>query len=111
MAAWEHFFAELPGYDEKGVRKFLRSEGTAAALSALRSRVAAITFAVDALEGSLREVEQEHGIREGKLNQPVRVAVSGATIGAGLYETMVILGRERVLKRLDHAITLAQAGI
>lgn len=111
VAAWEHFFAELPGYDEKGVRKFLRSEGTAAALSALRSRVAAITFAVDALEGSLREVEQEHGIREGKLNQPVRVAVSGATIGAGLYETMVILGRERVLKRLDHAITLAQAGI
>jgi len=33
-----------------------------------------------------------------------RVAITGTTIGAGLYETMAVLGRERCLTRLDRAI-------
>jgi len=42
----------------------------------------------------------------GTLNQPVRVAVTGTAVGAGLYETMALLGRERVLRRLEQAASL-----
>ena len=47
----------------------------------------------------------------GKLNQPVRVAVTGTTVGAGIYETMELLGKDRVQRRLAHALgIIAQMG-
>jgi glutamyl/glutaminyl-tRNA synthetase len=52
----------------------------------------------------MRRTEQSAGLGEGKLNQPVRVALTGSSIGAGIYETMDVLGRPRVLARLAHAV-------
>ena len=68
------------------------------------ARLVGVDFEEDAIEALLHEVEREREIKEGKLNQPVRVAVTATPIGAGLYETMVLLGRERCLARLDYAI-------
>ncbi|NMA19648.1 MAG: hypothetical protein GX927_03625 [Lentisphaerae bacterium] len=42
------------------------------------------------------------GLAQGKLNQPIRAAVTGIGIGAGIYETLELLGREKTLKRLEH---------
>ena len=39
-----------------------------------------------------------------KIIHAVRVAVTGKTIGFGLFETLAILGRERVLARIDRAL-------
>ena len=47
---------------------------------------------------------QAKPIKIGQIIHAVRVAVTGTTIGAGLYETMELLGRERVRTRLDHAV-------
>ena len=104
---WKYFFVELPDYDAKAVDKNLRKEGTRAVLEAMRAAMAGTDFSVAALNAALRAVEASFGVTEGKLNQALRVAVTGTTIGAGIVETMAVLGRDASLKRIDHAIGLS----
>jgi len=104
VAEWKYFFVDSPAYDEKAVAKQLRAPGAREALEAVRTRLAAGDCSVAGVERAVRATEAERGIPEGKLNQPVRVAVTGTTIGAGLYETVALLGRERALARLDYAV-------
>lgn len=102
---WGYFFDVMPAYDEKSVDKLLRKEGVGAMLSALAQKLAGTEFDHDSIESVLRAVETEAGIKEGKLNQPVRVAITGITTGAGICETMTLLGRDTVISRLNHAVT------
>jgi len=109
IAAWEHFFVDLPVYDEKAVRKFLCKPGIGDALQALAEQLESLDFAdLDALEASVVAVTEAAGIRPGKLNQPLRIAVTGSTIGAGIYETLAVLGRNKALQRLTHACNLCE---
>jgi len=100
---WKYFFADDFDYEEKAVRKGLKKGGGRGALTDLAARLADVEFAVESVEKAIRETEAAKGIKEGKLNYPVRVAVTGTATGAGVYETMVLLGKERVLARLAHA--------
>jgi glutamyl-tRNA synthetase len=45
----------------------------------------------------------------GKLGQPVRVAVTGGAVSPPIDVTIYLVGRERTLKRLDHAIKIVEA--
>ena len=45
-----------------------------------------------------------HGLKLGKIAQPVRVAVTGGTASPGIFEVLEILGRDRTLARLDAAL-------
>jgi glutamyl/glutaminyl-tRNA synthetase len=53
------------------------------------------------VEAVCGEVELAHG----KLNQPLRAAITGTGIGAGIYETAELIGRERVLRRLAKCLS------
>lgn len=104
VASWVYFFSDELEYDPKGVRKFLQKEGISEMLTTLRSRLDATPFEEGPIEEAIHTSERENEIKEGKLNQPIRVAVTATTIGAGLYETMALLGKERTLARLDYAL-------
>jgi glutamyl-tRNA synthetase len=104
IADWRHFFVDDVVYDPKAVAKELKKEGIAKMLSTVKERFGAMEFSEPAVEKIIRAVEGENGIKEGKLNQPIRVAVTGLSTGAGLYETLVLLGHDRVLTRLSRAI-------
>lgn len=101
---WKYFFADEFEYEEKPVRKGLKKEGVGAALSDLMGRLEGSAFSEADVETALRAAEETAGIREGKLNYPVRVAVTGSATGAGVYETLIVLGKARVLARLAHAV-------
>lgn len=101
---WKYFFAENPEYDEKAVAKNLRKPGSKAALAMLRKSLADVDFEEHVIEGAIHAVERACGIPEGKLNLPIRIAITGISTGAGIYETMALLGKARVLARLDHAV-------
>jgi len=101
---WAYFFCEDFEYEEKAVRKQLMKEGSRAALSDLRGRLQDSEFGEDAIERVIHETEREMAIPEGKLNLPIRVAVTGISRGAGIYETLALLGRARSLQRLDRAV-------
>ena len=64
------------------------------------------SFDVQTVESASRQVIAEEGVRAGELIHPVRVALTGKRMGPGLFELMVVLGKERVLKRLAQAMTL-----
>ena len=105
--ALDYFFRDVPVYDEKAVKKFLVPE-KAARLPALREVIAsAPDFQRAALEGHVTAWLAAQGLELKDVAQPARVAVTGRTASPGLFEVMDVLGRERTVARLDHALTLA----
>jgi nondiscriminating glutamyl-tRNA synthetase len=83
-------------------------ETTLAALRAARETVAGsvgpVTFEADELEPPLRALAEQRGWKAGDLFMAIRVAVTGRTATPPLFDSLVALGRERVLERLDAAI-------
>ena len=80
---------------------------TLAALRAAREVIGStgeLTFEADELEPPLRAVAESNGWKAGDLFMAIRVAVTGRTATPPLFDSLVALGRERVLARLDAAI-------
>jgi glutamyl-tRNA synthetase len=81
---------------------------TLAALRAARETIVdsigPVTFEADELEPPLRALADAHGWKAGDLFMAIRVAVTGRTATPPLFDSLVALGRERTLARLDAAI-------
>ena len=52
------------------------------------------------LKETLEAVGERHGLKKGKAQAPIRVAITGRTVGPPLFEALEVLGREEVLRRL-----------
>lgn len=61
----------------------------------------------DKLEGLFKDLAQKHGVKLGAVAQPVRVAITGRTESPGIFEVLEVIGRDKALKRLNKAITIA----
>jgi glutamyl-tRNA synthetase len=57
----------------------------------------------EALKAAMEEIAAAHGLKLGKAQAPVRVAVTGRTVGLPLFESLAVLGRDRTLARLQAA--------
>ncbi len=55
------------------------------------------------LEKALRGLAEKMGLQDGQVFMPIRVAISGRTATPGLFETMRVLGKEKVLKRIENS--------
>jgi len=80
-------------------------EGLTAARATI-TEVGDVAFEADELEPPLRALAEARGWKAGDLFMAIRVAVTGRTATPPLFDTLVALGRERVLARLDHAMTV-----
>jgi len=97
-------FVLLPDveHDEKAVAKWLKADGGKAVLEELRAGLAAMEkFEKDAVEALLKSVAEKRGLKLGKVAQPLRVAVTGGDASPPMHETLGILGKERVMARID----------
>ena len=102
--AASYFFTDVTNYEEKGIRKHFTRPGAAALLDEARERLATLPeFNARAAEEAYRSLAEGKGISTGQLFHPTRLAISGRTMGPGLFEIMELLGRETVLARLDRA--------
>jgi glutamyl-tRNA synthetase len=68
--------------------------------------VGALAFEADELEPPLRALAEANGWKAGDLFMAIRIALTGRTATPPLFDTMVALGRDRTLERLDRAIEL-----
>ena len=93
-------FLEQPPEDEVSWTKAM-TPGAAGILASVRKEWANAEWTVEALRSGLEEAATEHGLKLGKAQAPVRVAVTGRTIGLPLFESVELLGRERTLARID----------
>jgi glutamyl-tRNA synthetase len=70
-------------------------------LEAIHDRLANVQdWTLDALEASLKTSAEEWGLGLGKLAQPLRAALTGQTTSPGIFDVLVLLGREESLARI-----------
>lgn len=101
-----------PDFEAKAVKKHWAKdpEGAATRLRALRQRLSDAPWEEEALEEALRALAEELEVGAGKLIHPLRVALTGQMVSPGIFEVLVIMGRERSLKRMDDAAARLEAG-
>ena len=105
LASWTYFFAVPVDYDPKGVKKFLAPEPMRAALAKVAGAFdSLLENDPKAVEDTLRTIETADGLSQFALNQPVRVAVCGVTVGASIYETVVCIGVKECARRIRAAL-------
>lgn len=94
-------------FDPKAVGRFLdKGEPSGRELlPELRAALAATQpFEPDAIEAAAAAVAEAHGLGMGKVAQPLRVALTGSAASPPLGDTLAILGRDRVLRRIDRCL-------
>jgi len=93
-------------YDEKAVKKFLTEE-TKPMLEEIAQRIEALDeYSEKSLEDLHRQFLEDKDIKFKVIAQPIRVAIVGKTQSPGLFETMMVLGKEQTLARLKRAVEL-----
>ena len=65
-------------------------------------------FTAETIETLFKDIVEKAGLKLGKLTQPVRVALTGKTESPGIYDTILLLGRERTLQRITNALSEIQ---
>ncbi|MEY4226903.1 MAG: hypothetical protein RL190_1660, partial [Actinomycetota bacterium] len=60
-------------------------------------------FDAEAVEGALRGICEALEMKPRQAFQPIRIAIAGSTVAAGLYESIAFLGRDESLRRLARA--------
>lgn len=97
----DYFFTDTYSIEEKGVAKYLSSPESKKILAEFIARLEKIdAFSSAAIEEACRAMARERALKAGAIIHPTRVAVSGKTTGAGLFEMMELLGKDRVLGRM-----------
>ncbi len=100
----DFFFRDDYAVEEEGRKKHLDSAEAKALIGLLAGRLETLEpFTLESLEAAVRELAQERGVKPAAVIHPARMAVSGKTRGAGLFEIMMLLGRETVVRRLKDA--------
>ena len=104
LPAWMgHFFNEDFSYDPAAVKKTMTPEGLAN-LALIQERLATIDpFVAEGLEAAFKTVAAQTERKLGSFIHPTRLAVSGNPVGPSLYHLLEVLGRARVLSRLERA--------
>jgi glutamyl-tRNA synthetase len=94
--------------DPAAWEKVMGKEGARESLQRVREALADVDpFDEQHVEDALRRVAEDTGSKPGKLFQPIRVAITGKTVSAGIFESLALLGRDESLARIDAAIARA----
>ncbi|MEU3461873.1 glutamate--tRNA ligase [Streptomyces sp. NPDC006733] len=100
----DFLFLDQPVEDEASWAKAMK-EGSDALLRTARAKLVDADWSdPESLKAAVLAAGEEHGLKLGKAQAPVRVAVTGRTVGLPLFESLQILGRERTLARIDAAL-------
>ncbi|MCK4518958.1 MAG: glutamate--tRNA ligase [Candidatus Omnitrophica bacterium] len=101
----DYFFKDDYEVDEKGKRKYIDKEENKENLKLVLSELKNIdNFSREKIEEVYRTLADKNSLKPANIIHPTRMAISGKTKGAGLFEVMELLGKETVLKRIEKAI-------
>ncbi len=104
------YFREEVDYDPEAAAKFLTTEYVGY-LEVVAERLPGVAnYTKDGIEAFLRSLAEERGTKLKWIAQTVRVALTGRTVSPGIDEIMVILGKERVIRKIRRAIDRIRAG-
>jgi len=95
-------FLPMPVRDEASWAKAMK-EPAAEILAEVAAAYADLPWQAAPLRERLESIGASYGLSLGKAQAPVRVAVTGRTVGLPLFESLVVLGRAETLRRVEHA--------
>ncbi|WP_344967855.1 glutamate--tRNA ligase [Streptosporangium fragile] len=99
----DFLFLDEPVFDQASWDKAMKNSAVEI-LTGYLARLETVAMDPESLKTALEEVGAEHGLKLGKAQAPVRVAVTGRTVGLPLFESIEALGRERTVERLRAAL-------
>jgi glutamyl-tRNA synthetase len=100
------FLAEPP-IDEQSFTKTFSAESAVTTLNDIAAAFESIEWTAERIKVAVEAVGERHGIKLGKMQAPLRVAVTGRTVGPPLFEPIELLGRDETLRRIRSAISRA----
>jgi glutamyl-tRNA synthetase len=100
----EFYFREEVAYDEKAAEKFLSKETVPMFNQVITSLSKESTLEKGKVHQLIQQMAETKGEPLVKIAQPLRVALTGRTVSPPIDEVMEVLGKERVIKRLQRVI-------
>jgi glutamyl-tRNA synthetase len=98
-------FLADPVIDQDAWDKTMATPGAKEVLADTTEAYREVQWDAALLKATLEDVGERHGMKKGKAQAPIRVAVTGRTVGPPLFEALEVLGREEVLRRLKAVST------
>ena len=101
----EPFLVDHVQYDPAAADKHLALQGLDDHIDALAQAYMTLpVFDEASSEHALRQIADARGVKAGALIHATRVGVTGRAVSPGLFEVLVILGRDRVVARLTELV-------
>jgi glutamyl-tRNA synthetase len=98
------FFVDDFEVEEKGKKKYLDNQENQENLKVFADALGEMEdFSHEKIEEVCRRIAEERSLKAGQIIHPTRMAISGKTKGAGLFEMMELLGKEKVIERMRKA--------
>ena len=97
----DFLFCDLPTIDDVSYAKAFSTDWAVPTLVTIRDGFKTCEWKADSLKGVVDKVGEQNSLKLGKLQAPLRVAVTGRSVGPPLFEPIEVLGREVTLKRID----------
>ena len=98
-------FIEKVEFDPKAVKKVLRKEGAADLLGQVRTSLSELeVWDKESLHTMIEQLCQKNEVGMGKVAQPIRVAITGTMISPPIDDSLILLGKEKTLKRIDDTL-------
>ncbi|MFZ7216168.1 glutamate--tRNA ligase [Avibacterium avium] len=108
-AASRYFFEDFDHFDESAVKKHFKS-GAIEALEKVKEKLTALSqWTAEPIHQAIEQTAEELGVGMGKVGMPLRVAVTGAGQSPSMDVTLVGIGRDRSLARIQKAIDFIKA--
>jgi glutamyl-tRNA synthetase len=100
----DFLFLDDPEIDEASWEKTMTADWAPSLLADAIGAYESCEWTADSLKAALEDVMSRHELKLGKAQAPVRVAVTGRTVGPPLFEALEVLGRDETLRRLRAAL-------
>jgi glutamyl-tRNA synthetase len=99
------FLVDTVEYDAAAIEKHVTTDGMPATVRAIAETLRTLSpFDEPHVENAVRGTAEQRGLKAGVLIHAIRVGITGRTTSPGIFESLVLLGRERVVARLDHLL-------
>lgn len=99
-----YFFKDITEYDAKGVAKHFKPESVAILEQCIAAIEADDVYDLATTEAAYNKIAADNDLSLGKVIHPTRLALTGRTVSPGMFDVMVLLGKEKTLDRLHKAV-------
>jgi glutamyl-tRNA synthetase len=103
----DFLFLEDAPRDDAAFAKAFGADWAMDAMNEIVEAIATCEWNPESIKAVVERAGESRGVKLGKVQAPVRVAVTGRSVGPPLFESIELLGRDETLRRIRHALATA----